>query len=71
MCKYFSSLKLKRYKYNLNELFYPWTDSDYLKFVENLQNPDPEPVTSLDNYLEELENREKVLKGIHLYVLKT
>ncbi|XP_041357554.1 regulator of nonsense transcripts 3A-like isoform X2 [Gigantopelta aegis] len=38
-------------------------DSDYLKFVESLTNPDDEPVSSIDTYLEELEQREKETKG--------
>ncbi|KAL5004984.1 hypothetical protein ScPMuIL_018440 [Solemya velum] len=39
------------------------SDPDYLKFLESLQNTDTSPANSIDNYLEELENKEKELKA--------
>ncbi|XP_064615124.1 regulator of nonsense transcripts 3B-like isoform X2 [Liolophura sinensis] len=40
-------------------------DADYLAFVEMLQNPESDQSSSLDNYLEELETKEKELKANH------
>lgn len=39
------------------------TDSDYKRFLETLQNPEPESSVSIDTYLEELEERERQQKG--------
>lgn len=41
-------------------------DPDYLKFFETLKNPDDVALPSAEAYLEEIESREKELKGIVL-----
>lgn len=38
-------------------------DPDYLTFLEQLQKAEPEPVPTPDTFLEEIEAREKMLKG--------
>ncbi|XP_025080141.1 regulator of nonsense transcripts 3A-like isoform X2 [Pomacea canaliculata] len=38
-------------------------DSDYKRFLETLQNPEPESSVSIDTYLEELEERERQQKA--------
>lgn len=43
------------------------TDSDYKRFVESLQNPESDAPVSLDSYLEELEEKERLQKGVDKY----
>ena len=38
-------------------------DNDYKRFLESVENPEPEPTVSLDSYLEELEEKERQIKG--------
>jgi site-specific recombinase XerD len=39
------------------------SDPDYVKFLEYLQNEEAEETQTIDAYLEELENKEKDMKG--------
>ena len=39
------------------------SDADYEKFLEVLQNPEPEAPLAPENFLEEIEARERELKG--------
>ena len=38
-------------------------DEDYLKFVEKLENVEPEVIPTPETFLEEIEAREKQMKG--------
>jgi len=38
-------------------------DVDYLKFLHNLQNAEHEAIPTPDTFLEEIETREKQMKG--------
>jgi len=40
-----------------------FVDDDYLKFVEKLENVEPEVIPTPEVFLEEIEAREKQMKG--------
>jgi len=46
-------------------------DDDYVKFVEKLENAEPEVIPTPEVFLEEIEAREKQMKGQQLQLLTT
>ena len=60
MTQFFIPSNFTEYNKNANIFV---TDSDYVKFLDSLDHPDSDDVVPIETYLEELEAKEREVKG--------